>query len=160
MRKLFLSLAFLSIVALAFGQESAKPPKDLSGFSGYAWGTSIDFISSTMEAERYELISSGHKDLWYRSEILSSPLNLVYYFENGSLISGMWIFDDADKDTFWHVNNFLRDEYNSDASLKIRGELFIESEMRPFGSDAWIIHELDIEADSHVVHYYYQRGEE
>jgi hypothetical protein len=160
MKKLLLSSVFLVIVALAFGQESAAPPKDLSGFSGYAWGTSIDFISSTMESEGYDLTSSGQRDLWYRGEVLSKPLNLVYYFENGMLISGMWIFDDTDKDTFWHVNNFLRDEYNSDASLKIRGELFIESEMQPFGTDAWIIHKLDIEADSHIVHYYYQRGEE
>jgi hypothetical protein len=32
--------------------------------------------------------------------------------------------------------------------------------MEPKGTDAWIIHKLDVKADRHVVHYYYRRGEE
>ncbi len=160
MKNLFVSSAFLAIVALAFGQESAMPPKDLSGFSGYAWGTSIDYITSDMETEGYELISSGHKDLWYKATIVDEPMNMVYYFENGMLISGMWIFDNVDPDSYWKVNHFLRKAYDSSSSLKIRGDEFIESEMRPKGSRAWIIHELDVEDDNHVVHYYYQGGAE
>jgi len=160
MKKLFLSFAYLAIVALAFGQESAMPSKDLSGFSGYAWGTSIDYIISDRASEEFELISSGHKDLWYKGLLADEPMHLVYLFENGMLISGMWIFDEADKESYWKVNNFLRGAYNSSASLKIRGDLFIESEMRPKGSRAWIIHELDIADDNHVVHYYYESGAE
>jgi len=160
MKKLFLSLAFLMFVALAFGQESAMPPKDLSGFSGYAWASDITYIESSMDTKGFELTASGHRDLWYRGEILGEGLHLVYYFENGMLIGGMWIFDHASKDAYWEVNHFLRDAYQSTASLKIRGDNFIESEMGPYGSDAWIIHELDIERERHIVHYYYRRGEE
>ena len=135
--------------------QSLKAVADMSGFSGYAWGASIGFITKTMQDEGYDLISSGSKDVWYRGNIVDEKLRLVYFFENGLLTSGMWIFDDVDRESYWKVNEFLQSAYDSTATLEIRGDDFIESEMEPPGTDAWIIHRLDVEDDRHVVRYYF-----
>ena len=161
MKRLFInSVLLLSVVVLAFGQESAKPPSDMSGFSGYAWGASMNFIIDTMQDEGYDLISSGSKDLWYRGKIIDEKLQIVYYFENQILTSGMWILDDVDQESYWKVNELLQNAYNSTPRLKLKGDDWIESEMEPKGTDAWIIHKLDVEADRHVVNYYFRRGED
>ena len=135
--------------------QSQKAVVDMWGFSGYGWGTSIEYITASMQDEGYDLISSGTKDVWYRGKILDEKLQLVYYFENGILISGIWVFDDVDPKSYWKVNEFLRNEYDSKTNLKVRGDDWIESEMEPPGTDAWIIHRLDVEANRHVVHYYF-----
>lgn len=154
------AFAFLVGSALVLAQQVSKPPKDMSGFSGYAWGASQNFIVDSMESEGYDLISNGTKDLWYRGKIMDEKLQIVYYFENQILTSGMWIIDDVDLESFWKVNEHLRNAYNSKARLKLKGDDWIESEMEPKGTDAWIIHRLDVEADRHVVHYYFRRGED
>ena len=135
--------------------RSQKAVVDMSGFSGYGWGTSIEFITTSMKNEEYDLISSGTKDVWYRGNIVDEKVQLVYLFQNGLLTGGMWVFDDVDPKSYWKVNEFLRNEYNSKAKLKVRGDDWIESEMEPLGTDARIIHRLDVEADRHVVHYYF-----
>ena len=140
--------------------QSQKAVVDMSGFSGYGWGTSIEYITASMQDEDYDLIANGDKDLWYRGKILDEKLQLVYYFENGILISGMWVFDDVDPKSYWKVNEFLRNEYSSKAKLNVRGDDSIESEMKPPGTNARIIHRLDVEHDDHVVHYYFRPGTE
>ncbi len=160
MKKLFLSFAFLAIAALAFGQQSAMPPKDLSGFSGYAWGASYGFVRQDMENENYDLVASGPTDLWYRGFILGGEVQIVYIFNNELLTSGMWVIDDVDQASFWEVNSFLTKTYNSKAKLKVRGDHLMESELTPAGTDARIIHRLDVVANRHEVHYYYDTGEE
>lgn len=160
MKKLFLLFASLTIVALAFAQESAMPPKDLSGFSGYAWGASYGFVRQDMESEDYELVASGPTDLWYLGEFLGGKVQMVYIFDDKLLTSGMWILDDVDQASFWEVNSFLTKTYNSKARLKVRGDHLMESELMPAGTDARIIHRLDVVANRHEVHYYYDTGEE
>jgi hypothetical protein len=135
--------------------QSQNAVVDMSGFSGYAWGTKIEYIESSMKDADYELIASGNKDLWYRGEILGEGLHLVYYFESGMLVSGMWIFDDVDHQSYGKVNEFLHNTYDSQTKLMIKGDDWIESELEPPGTDARIIHRLDVEADRHVVHYYF-----
>jgi len=160
MRKLFLSSAFLALAALAFGQESAMPPKDLYGFSGYAWGTDIEYISSDMEQEDYQLVSASCTNLSYRGKLLEEGLTIIYAFENEILVSGIWIFDDVDYDAFWRVNEFLQETYNSKVELTVKGDDWLEAEMFPRGTNAHIVHNLDVEDDRHEVHYYYRSGEE
>jgi hypothetical protein len=169
MKKLLLSFAFLTIVALAFAQESAMSPKDLSGFSGYGWGTSYGFVRQDMENENYELVASGPTDLWYRGFIFGGEVQIVYIFSEKLLISGMWILDDVDYGSFWQVHEFLQNAYNNNHELEdeIRiiasmkdGDGWIESEIWPRETNAKIVHNLDIEDDLHEVHYYYRRGEE
>lgn len=159
MKKLFLSFALLTMIAMAFGQ--AEPvDRDLSGFSGYGWGTSIDFIASSMDEEDYDSIAATREELWYRGQLVGEPLQIVYLFKSGLLTGGIWVFDIVDQRSFWKINNHLLHEYNTTAKLKVRGETWIETEMRPKDTDALIIHRLDVDADRHVVNYYYQRGEE
>ena len=67
--------------------QSQKAVADMWGFSGYGWGTSIEYITASMQDEGYDLISSGTKDLWYRGNIVDEKLQLVYFFENGLLTS-------------------------------------------------------------------------
>lgn len=160
MKKLFLSFAFLMIVNLTFAQESAMPPKDLFGFSGYAWGTTIEYISSDMERDDYELVSASCTNLSYRGRLLEEGLTLIYAFENEILVSGIWIFDDVDYDAFWRVNEFLQDTYNSKVELTIKGNDWLEAEMFPRGTNAHIVHNLDVADDRHEVHYYFRSGEE
>jgi hypothetical protein len=160
MRKLFLSFAFLLIGYLAFAQESAAPPKDFGGFSGYAWGTDIEFISSDMERENYELISASCTNLSYHGKLLEERVTLIYAFENEILVSGIWIFDDVDYDTFWRVNQFLQDTYKVKTELTLKGNDWIEAEMFPQGTNAHIVHNLDVADDRHEVHYYFRSGEE
>ncbi len=160
MKKLFLLFASLTIVALAFAQESAKPPEDLSGFSGYAWGASYGFVRQDMENEGYDLVADGPKDLWYLGEFLGGKVQFVYIFDDKLLTSGMWLLDDVDQASFWEVNSFLTKTYNSKANLKVRGDHLMESELMPVGTDARIIHRLDVVANRHEVHYYYDTGEE
>lgn len=159
MKKLFVSLAFLAMTSLAFGQESAQPPKDLSGFSGYAWGAGIEFIAHHMEDEDYMLLSATCTKLTYHGKIMDDPLILVYGFENGRLSSGIWIIDDVDYDSFWRVNEFLQEVYNVKTEPTVRFG-FAEAEMFPRGTNAHIVHNLDIEDDRHEVHYYFRSGEE
>lgn len=155
---LHLAVGALIVVSLSFAQGPTELEADMSGFSGYAWGTSIEFIVSTMQDEDYDLISGGHKDLWYRGKIVGKPLQLVYYFQDGLLVSGMWIFDDVDSKSYWKVNEFLRNEYNAKATLRIRDDDWIESEFAPPGTHAWILHKLDIERGQHIVNYYFRHG--
>jgi hypothetical protein len=160
MKKLFLSFVFLMIVYQAFAQESAMPPKDLFGFSGYAWGTDIEYVSSDMESDNYELVSASCTNLSYRGKLLDERLTFIYGFENGILVSGIWIFDEVDYDTFWRVNEFLQDTYNSNPHLSMKGKDLIEAEMFPKGSNAHIVHNLDVADDRHEVHYYFRSGKE
>lgn len=160
MKKLFLSFAFLAISYLALAQESAMPPKDLSGFSGYAWGTDIEYISSGMEQEDYQLISATCTNLSYRGKLLEEGLTLIYAFENEILVSGIWIFDEVDYDAFWRVNQFLQDTYKVKTELTLKGNDWIEAEMFPQGTNAHIVHNLDVADDRHEVHYYFRSGEE
>lgn len=155
-----MALIIGSLFVLSQAQVRDDQPIDLSGFSGYAWGASMDFIVDTMQDEGYDLISNSSKDLWYRGKIAGEVLQIVYYFENQILTSGMWVLDDVDLESYWKVNEHLRNAYNSKARLKLKGDDWIESEMEPKGTDAWIIHRLDIEKDRHVVHYYFRRGED
>ena len=135
--------------------QSQKAVVDMWGFSGYAWGTSIEYITASMRDDGYDLISSGTKDVWYRGNIVDEKLQLVYYFENGILVSGMWIFDDVNYQSYWKVNEFLQNKYDFQSKLKFKGDDWIESELEPPGTDARIIHRLDVEANRHVVHYYF-----
>ncbi len=160
MKKFFLPIAMLVMAALAFGQDSAQPPKDLSGFSGYAWGASHSFVRQDMEKEGYDLVENGPNDLWYLGEILGGKVKIVYIFDDKLLTSGIWILDDIDQASFWEVNSFLRKTYNAKAKLKVRGNHLMESELMPAGTDARIIHRLDVVANRHEVHYYYDTGEE
>ncbi len=160
MRKLFLSFAFLLIGYLAFAQESAAPPKDLSGFSGYAWGTDIEYISSDMEREDYELISASCTNLSYHGKLLEERVTLIYAFENEILVSGIWIFDEVDHESFWRVNEFLQDTYNSRTEVTANGNDLLKAEMFPRGTNAHIVHNLDVADDRHEVHYYFRSGKE
>lgn len=159
MKGLFFTLALIACAALASGEDSAKPPKDLSGFSGYAWGASSAFIIGTMQEDGYEIYAHDNGALWYRAEVQGEKIYLVYQFDNDRLNAGQWLFDDADPESYWKVNDYLRSAYNTSARLKVRGE-DIESELWPEGTDAYIVHVLDAEADRHAVYYYFQRGEE
>ena len=160
MKRIINLLAFLSIVALAFAQESAQSPKDLSGFSGYAWGSSYGYIYQDMQEENYDLLYSTTNDLWYRGNIDGELLQIVYYFESNILTSGMWLIDDVDQESFWVVNQHLQNAYNSKVELTIKNDAWIEGKMLPPDTNAWIIHSLDVGMNRHVVHYYYRRGEE
>lgn len=159
MKKLFLSFVLLTMIAMAFGQ-SEPIDRDLSGFSGYGWGTSIDFIASSMDEEGYDSIAATRESLWYRGQILNEQLQIVYLFKSGLLTGGMWVFDTTDQTSFWKINNHLLHEYNTTAKLKVRGKTWIETEMHPQDTDALIVHMLDVDAGRHVVNYYFWRGEE
>jgi len=160
MKKFFFPIAMLVMAALAYGQDSAQPPKDLSGFSGYAWGAGIEFVTNHMEGEDYDLISASCKDLWYRGKLLNEKLRLVYLFEDGMLTSGIWIFDDVDYESYWQVSEFLQNTYSTNVEMTVKGDDWIEAEMWPRGTNAQIVHNLDVEDDRHEVHYYYRSGEE
>ena len=145
------------------GVEDAPNYVDKSGFSGYGWGTRWAFIVLSMEDENYELLygdSATQKDLWYRASINGEDLKIVYYFENGILASGMWVIDDVDQPSFWVINEYLQDSYDSNVELTVKNDNWIEAEMFPPGTNSWIIHNLDVEENSHTVHYYYRRGDE
>ena len=161
MKNILLTIMFLSSLAVAIDQD--KEPgagRDLSGFSGYGWGTSYNFIEDDMKAEGYKLTTGSSKDLWYEGEIQGERVELVYYFKKQALTSGMWVFSDVDQESFWKVSEFLRETYNAQVSMRVRGEVMFETEMEPPGTDAWIVHTLDLEKDTHVVHYYFRLGEE
>ena len=164
MKKFFLPIAMLVMALLACSQDSAQPgtwspPKDLSGFSGYAWGTSIEFVTDHMEVEEYELVAATCTKISYRGSLLDEDLIIVYGFDYGRLSAGIWIFDDVDYDSFWRVNEFLQEVYNVKTEPTVRFG-FAEAEMFPRGTNAHIVHNLDIEDDRHEVHYYFRSGEE
>ncbi len=168
MKKLFLSLLLLTVGALAFSQQlriiSEEPTpgyQNLFGFSGYGWGTRWAFIVLDMEDENYELLygdSAIHRELWYRGNISGEALQIVYHFDKDRLIGGMWIIDDVDQPSFWAMNEYLQEVYDTNVELTVKNGEWIEAEMLPPDTNAWIIHTLDVEADSHVVHYYYRLG--
>ena len=164
MKKLILSLALLVAGAFAFSQEveiiAVADYEDPSGFSGYGWGSSYKFIRKDMAEEGYVLLYSTERDLWYRGNINGEWLQIIYYFEHGVLTSGMLIINDVDQPSFWVVNEYLQDMYDTNVDLTVKNDNWIEAEMRPRGANAWIIHSLDVELGSHTVHYYYRRGEE
>lgn len=163
MKKFFLLIAMLVMALPACSQDSTWSTtwstKDLSGFSGYSWGTGIEFISHHMEAEEYFLLSATCTKLTYSGQVLDDPLILVYGFDNGRLSSGIWIIDDVDYDAFWRVNEFLQEVYNVKTVPTARPG-YVEAEMFPRGTNAHIVHNLDIEDDRHEVHYYFRSGEE
>jgi len=159
MKSLFLSFALLALFAMAFSQAaSTKVNYDLSGFSGYGWGTSIEFVTSTMEEDGYEMLTATREALWYRARIDERRLQIVYLFNGGLLSGGMWVFEDVDQKSFWKISDYLRKAYSSKTTLKIRGDKWIETEMRPAGTNALIIHHLDVDAGRHVVNYYHRSG--
>lgn len=164
MKKLFVSLVLLVVGTLALSEQveiiAVEDYDDPSGFSGYGWGSSYDFIREDMADEGYVLLYSADRDLWYRGNINGEWLQIVYYFEHEVLTSGMLIMNDVDQPSFWVVNEFLQDMYDTNVELTVKNDGWIEAEMRPKGANAWIIHSLDVEQDSHTVHYYYKRGEE
>ena len=167
MKKLFLSLVLLTVGALALSEQveilAVEDYEDRSGFSGYGWGTSWAYIVLDMEDANYDLLygdSATRKDLWYRGKINGEAVRIVYYFEKGVLASGMWVIDDVDQPSFWAVNQYLLDSYGSKVELTVENDSVMEAEMLPPGTDAWIIHNLDVGADRHVVHYYYRPGGE
>lgn len=163
MKKLIVSLALLTLGALALSEQveilAVEDYEDRSGFSGYGWGSSYGFIRQDMEQDGYDLLYSTEKDLWYRGNIKGEWLQIVYYFEHGVLTSGMLVMNDVDQPSFWVVNEYLQEMYEADVELTVKNDNWIEAEMRPPRTNAWIIHALDVEADRHVVHYYYKRGE-
>jgi len=142
------------------GEHSQKAVVNKSGFSGYGWGSSIEFIADSMEVEAYDLLERDDRSLWYRGTIADEPLQIGYVFENEILIEGIWILDDVDRESYWAINHLLENEYNSTASVETRGDDFLESEFQPEGTNARIVHELDVIRDQHVVRYYFQSEQE
>jgi len=140
-----------------------KKTKDLSGFSGYAWGASYEYIQDTMQDDGYKLLTAGSRDLWYNGEIWGEQLNVVYYFDiEGQLIGGAWLFTSSDEESFWKINRQLKNTYSTDNNVSYKAGEFIRSELLPAGTDAMIKHELDLEdANSrfaHTVRYYFDPG--
>ena len=133
MKKVILSLALLVIGAFALSQEveilAVADYEDPSGFSGYGWGSSYDFIRQDMEEEGYELTYSTNKDLWYRGNINGEWLQIVYYFEHGVLTSGMFVMNDVDQPSFWVVNEYLQEMYGAKVELTFKNDDWIEAEM-------------------------------
>ncbi len=123
----------------------------MSGFSGYAWRVDREYIEADMYSEGYDLIGSGDRDLWYRASIVGENHQLVYVFDHDLLVSGMWIFDDVDYQSYLQVNGYLHNAYDLQANRTIQGDDWIESELKPPGTDALIIHRLDVLTDQHVV---------
>ncbi len=162
MKKLILSLALLTVCAFAFSEQveiiAVEDYDDPSGFSGYGWGSSYDFIRRDME-EDYVLLYSTDDQLWYRGNINGEWLQFVYYFEHGVMTSGMMVMNDVDQPSFWVINEFLQEMYDTNVELIVRNDNWIEAKMHPPRTNALIIHNLDVEEDSHTVHYYYKRGE-
>ena len=158
MKKLFLSLVLLIVSALTLSEQveilAVEDYEDKSGFSGYGWGSSYGFIRQDMKQDGYDLLHSTDNDLWYQGNINGELLQIVYFFEYGVLTSGMFIMLDVDQPSFWVVNEYLQDTYKTTVELTIKSDNWIEAEMLPSGTDAWIIHNLDVEEDSHTVHYY------
>jgi len=148
------------IVLTALAQERGVQAIDMSGFSGYGWGTSYEFISNDMNEEGYSLISSGDRDLWYSGKLLDESIKVVYLFKDDVLTSGMWSIEDVDQESYWIINGFLRKEYNVKVKLRVKGDTLIETTMRPPDTDAVIVHKLDVANKTHVVSYYYQPGED
>lgn len=164
MKKFILAVALLVAGAFAFSQEvdiiAVADSPDPSGFAGYGWGSSYEFIRQDMEVEGYALLYSDDDDLWYLGQIKNEQLQIVYYFEHGVLTSGLLIMKDVDRPSFWVVNEFLQDKYDTRVRLTLKNKNWIETEMQPKRANALIVHNLDVEENSHTVHYYYKRGEE
>lgn len=164
MKKLILSLALLTLGAFALSEQveiiAVEDYDDPSGFSGYGWGSSYGFIRQDMEQESYVLLYSTDDELWYRGNINGEWLQIVFRFEGDAMNSGMLVMNDVDQPSFWVVNEFLQEMYDTNVELTVKNEDWIKAEMRPKNANAWIIHKLDVEAERHIVHYYYRRGEE
>lgn len=161
MKKLFLSLALLTLGAFALSEQveiiAVEDYDDPSGFSGYGWGSSYGFIRREMEADEYVLLYSTDDQLWYRGYINGEWLQIVYSFEGDTMSSGMLVMNDVDQESFWAINEFYQEMYDTNVELTVKNDDWIKAEMRPKGSNAWIVHTLDVEADRHLVHFYYRR---
>ena len=167
MKKLIVLLALASAAAFAqqlhIVSEEPAPTEDISGFSGYAWGASEDYIQSTMAEQGYELTKKGDRDLWYRGTMLDQGVTIVYLFRNGLLNGGIWVFDNEELGNFMDVDQFLRKVYDTKAKMTIVIDGPIESEIDAPQAQARIIHILDGARSvgfRHTVQYYLVNGED
>ena len=79
---------------------ASSPPKDVSGFSGYAFGSSYDFVLADMRTEGGEPKELTTRAQWYVGNLKGYPVEFAYVFEGGLLVSGMWVFQDTSFKSF------------------------------------------------------------
>ena len=150
---MYRQVVFVAIISLFTACVSVPTSTaDISGFSGYAFGAEYEFILEDMKSEGREPIEVSDKTLWYAGELEGSTFEFVYLFENGLLVSGLWVFQDTSAASFQSIENLLLRTYSS--SVIRANEEGITSHQHA-GPDARIVHLLVTSVPRHAVHYYF-----
>ena len=146
-RQILLTMAVILLTACASSQ-----PRDLGGFSGYSFGATSDFISEDMAADGRELEDSSERALWYHGQLEGHQVEFAYVFENGMLVSGLWMFEDTSLISFQSIEDLLLRTYSTSAVIVDKDGV---TSHEHYGPDARIVHVLDSREPRHAVHYYF-----
>jgi len=131
---------------------STSRHKDVSGFSGYGFGSEYEYILYDMRSEGRVPEESSARVQWYAGALDGYPVEFAYVFENGVLVSGMWVFQDTSPASFQSIENLLLRTYSGSVIIATEDDVNVHEHAGP---DARIVHLLDTSEPRHAVHYHY-----
>ena len=144
-------IMLITVVILLAGCASSQP-KDISGFSGYAFGSEYSFILEDMRAEGREPEELTNAAQWYDGELEGYRVEFAYLFENELLVSGFWVFQDTSLTSFQSIEDLLLRTYSSSVVRRTDNGVATHEH---HGPDTRILHILDPSEPRHAVHYYF-----
>jgi hypothetical protein len=107
------------------------PDHEASGFGGYGFGSSRDFVRFERGIDGYVKDEEYAEWIWYTGKLDGCGLRSGYQFSRrDKLIGGIWSINNSDE-CFKRIESVL-DEHYGDRSIEIRGSTIV--------SERWIPH--------------------
>ncbi len=155
MKVLICSLGLWATIALAQFDLSTlepavpAPDHEASGFGGYGFGSSRDFVRTGRAHDRHMLDREFADWIWYVGTIEGCGMESGYQFNRrDKLIGGLWVIKDT-RECFDKVHARLIDVYGGDLEMVIDGSTVM--------IEMWIPHTKIIHrknANGHTVSFY------
>ena len=134
MKALICVIAFWATVALAqfdLATLEPAPPRqpipdhEASGFGGYGFGSSRDYVRSGRASDWHILDSEYAEWLWYMGTIDGCGFESGYEFDGrDKLIGGLWVIKDT-RPCFDKVHGLLVDVYGDNLEMVIDGSTVV-----------------------------------
>lgn len=122
---------------------------EASGFGGYGFGSSRDFVRTGRAHDRHILDREYADWIWYMGTIRGCGFESGYQFgKRDKLIGGLWVIRN-DNECFQKVQAYLIDAYGENLSIEIRGSKIV--------AEMWIPHTRIVHRKSptdHTVSFY------
>ncbi len=150
MKALIFVMGLWATIALAqFDLSTLRPVGPIpdhkaSGFGGYGFGSSRDFVRTGRAHDRHILDREFADWIWYMGTIEGCGFESGYQFSRSDkLMGGLWIIRN-DNECFQTVQAYLIDAYGENLSIEILGTKIV--------AEMWIPHTRIVHRKSPTVH--------